>query len=227
MNITNEKKEKIISEHLLPEDEKIIFSSCDFHLGEEDKNFMSSSIPLTLKDKNFDKEGKYFILFYYDTDEQILKKWIDVSRSLPVPPVPPAPPAPPAYTLRCVNLDYQKKLRDTFINLTISNPFKWMKIKEENKSSFIIFYENTLPQEFYRDKIDIPRLDNFVGEINSRTVENIKSKKTKTFESLNFKEGYYKALEDGYPIPGIKKGYYYRVIDTGGKKYKFLEVTSS
>ena len=40
------------------------------------------------------------------------------------------------------------------------------------------------------------------------------------FDRIN----YFKALEDDYPVPGIKKNKYYKIVYIGEKEYKFLEV---
>jgi hypothetical protein len=214
-------EEKIISNHLLLESDKM-FSECDFHIGEKDENHMTSSIPITLKNKNFDKEGPYLILFYYDDNEPVLEEWKKVFSN---------PFISPYLNLKCVNLDYETKIYDTFKNLSISNPFKWAKIKDEEKKYFVIFYLDTLPQEFYKGILEptviISQYNDFQNKFQVSTssrIKEIKDQKTKIFESLRFKDNYFKALEDDYPVTGIKKNKYYKIVYIGENEYKFLEV---
>ena len=142
--------------------------------------------------------------------------------------------------IRCVNLDYEKKLYETFKNLKISNPFHWAKILNDRKEYFVILYLNTFPVEFYTDEITEEKIkekyfagneDNyynkFILDTSDEAIEYINQKKKerfRVFDDLQIKGNYFRALEDDQPVIGLKKGKYYTIINKGGDVFEFIEV---
>tara|TARA_R110002096_G_scaffold114844_1_gene248945 strand:+ start:543 stop:1280 length:738 start_codon:yes stop_codon:yes gene_type:complete len=232
-------EENIIQKYIFPSRRDTVFKSCDFHLlnetEAENKQVTSSSIPITLKEKEQDKTDPYLILFYFNKHKPILEEWEKLENEFPVTEIyiDPTLVTPPQklkkIKFRTVNLEYEKQLYNTFKNLTISNPFQWAKIMKDNKNYFSIFYLNTFPVEFYTSFIDIrdiekryykDRFDNYYARyINHRNklgfeyLENKKKEKFKAFDSLRLKGKYFKALEDDKPFSGIKKGRIYKIIE--------------
>ena len=227
----------IIQKYIFPDRKGTIFRSCDFHLVNENhnKDVTSSSIPVTLKELEDSKGEPYLIFFYFNKHKPLLQEWIKLGVEFPMieinldPSLVTSTRPLKKIKFKSVNLDYEKDLYHTFENLTISNPFHWAKIRNNNKRYFTIFYLNTFPVEFYDSEINIreiqeryykDRLDNYYARyINSKNmlgfdyIEKKKNEKFKAFDSLRLKGKYFKALEDNRPFPGIKKGKFYKVIE--------------
>lgn len=237
----------ILRNYLLLDDDYML-GECDFHLkGDElNKNHLSSSIPITLKEvtDGIVKKEEFFqphlILFYFNDDTEILKKWEKVLErkdtwsgitfnlegiSDPV--------TVPKINFKGVNLDFEKRIYDNFKNISTFNPFYWTRLHE--KSYFILFYNNTFPIEFYKDEItsdsikskyysdeDNNWLVNFSVDVNY--LNELKNNKFKVFDEKTFKGNYYQALEDNKPVPGIIKGKHYQVIKIGKDRFKFIEI---
>ena len=141
---------------------------------------------------------------------------------------------------KMINLDLEKNLYKTFQNLKLTNPFNWMKIKDNKKDPFVIFYLQGFPQEFYKEEVNFEKIKErymFDDNINWRKkyydsssdqykayYEQIRKDKTRIIDDMNLKDNYFLALEDDKPVAGIKKGKYYKIISLSGEEYKFIEV---
>ena len=126
-----EERDKIIRKHIFPKNADNCMGSCDFHLTkieEDHEKYISTSIPITLKTtEEKDLSDPHLILFYYDTQEEILKRWEEVIDDIKTnnfdtitvkdeegKDIVIEPPR-----LKSVNLSYEKKLLETFKNITI------------------------------------------------------------------------------------------------------------
>ena len=255
-----EEEEKIINKYLIPETEYYI-SECEFHLEDkkEEKNYLTSSIPgcLDLKDQN--NISPHLLFFYYNKDIEIFKIVYDLfqkisndgsgvsfnnfygdggtnidfsisgeeAKNIPI-------------NFKMVNLDLEKNLYKTFQNLKLTNPFNWMKIKDNKKEPFTIFYFNGFPQEFYKEEITYTKIkDRYMknndvnwneryGNLNSleyeRYYQKIRKDKTRIIDDMELKDNYFLALENDKPVMGIKKDKYYKIITLSNREYKFIEV---
>ena len=238
-------REKIIEKYLMPNsgNRDNILQSCNFHLDDEtekdNQRMISSSIPITIKENNemdlYNFEP-YLVLFYFNKHRNILEEWnklpffVQYNTGNDIFPIYP----------KCVNLDYEKKLYQTFKNLKISNPFHWAKILNDKKEYFVILYLNTFPVEFYTDEITEEKIkekyfkgpqDNYIEKfILDNSTEGIKyinqkkKERFRVFDDLQIKGNYFRALEDDQPVIGIKKGKYYTVINKDGDDFEFIEV---
>ena len=143
----------IIQKYIFPDRKGTIFRSCDFHLVNENhnKDVTSSSIPVTLKELEDSKGEPYLIFFYFNKHKPLLQEWIKLGVEFPMieinldPSLVTSTRPLKKIKFKSVNLDYEKDLYHTFENLTISNPFHWAKIHNNNKRYFTIFYLNTFP----------------------------------------------------------------------------------
>lgn len=263
-----QEEEKIINNFLLPSNKDHYYSECEFHLENEksDKVYLTSSIPgcLDMKNKDSYDPNPTLLFFYYNKDMPIFNKWYDVVKS-----VSPGGtsvfdfyqssgidiiyqslyPDGTAYNIeewtdpinfKMINLDLEKNLYKTFQNLKLTNPFNWMKIKDNKKDPFVIFYLQGFPQEFYKEEVNFEKIKErymFDDNINWRKkyydsssdqykayYEQIRKDKTRIIDDMNLKDNYFLALEDDKPVAGIKKGKYYKIISLSGEEYKFIEV---
>jgi hypothetical protein len=217
-------EDNILETYTFPYDTGLTLKSCDFHLKDEEKNnnLLTTSIPCTLK-----IFSPCLILFYFNKDKEILDKWQKLGTK-----------TPEDTTLnieqvefKCINLDYEKKLYGTFQNLSVSNPFRWLKIQGNNKRYFILFYLSSVPKEFYDGEIDLDAIsdeyysnDSNDGEKSTNYINKIKDEKFRIFDRLNLKENYFVALKNDYPTKGITKGKYYKIIEKKPGTYDFIEL---
>lgn len=253
-------EKQIIQEYIFPDnkDKDFILNGCDFHLEpEKNNNFITSCIPSTLKQESIIFSDKkylpYLILFYFNHHKEVLEKWQALGKSFPEnngiitldnsvtgPLLIPGQNQLQQINIRCVNLDYEKKLYSCFKNLNISNPFYWAKIRGEEKNYFILFYYNTFPAEFYYGPIDKTKIkekyykdgtDNYYSRflvsttpIGRQYLEKKKEEKFKVFDSLRLKGKYFKALEDNKPYDGIIKGKYYEIVEIKPGEFKVVQL---
>ena len=240
-------KEKIIQKYNLPNYTTNSLTSCDFHLNgekEQDNTLTTSScIPITLKEtEGKDMSDPHLILFYYENQERLMDKWEEIIEDIETDPYPSISfmigtcigISLVSPILKSVNLTYEKKILDTFKNLSLSNPFKWAKIFYEEERHFVLFYNNTFPIEFYQGELDKDiiqieyygtSLTNWYTRFEGTSyIDNKKDEKFKTFDHLDLKDNYFVALEDNLPVPGIEKGKHYRVIKGSGDIFEFAEI---
>jgi len=217
---------------MLPERENFIrLKDCDFNSTIDykdmidDEELKNSKIPGTLTDYH----NPMLVLFYYnDTRENILTEFYESSYGEDLEPgdetdfIFKEPDDEDVNNLKFkfayVNLDMETDILETFKEMTGLNPFSWCKIESDNntppnyqKYPFIIFYYNTLPQFMYE------------GTINSETIKlefknwrkeliKIENDELQKLKKINLtKEGYFTALENDKPIPGLVKGRTYWV----------------
>ena len=234
------------------------------------KVYLTSSIPGCLDMKNEGGYEPTLLFFYYNKDTPIFNKWYDIVKSISprgssfddfyiykpfisssgvdiyfasgdgfkrkilglMKDIP--------INFKMINLDLEKNLYKTFQNLKLTNPFNWMKIKDNKKDPFVVFYLQGFPQEFYREEVTYQKIKNRYmvttdnnwykkyydadGSKYKEYYEQIRKDKTRIIDDMNLKDNYFLALEDDKPVAGIKKGKYYKIISLSGEEYKFIEV---
>ena len=261
-----QEEEKIINNFLLPANKDHYYSECEFHLENQksDKVYLTSSIPGCLDMKNKGGYDPTLLFFYYNKDTPIFNKWYDIVKSVsfngpsfdrfykdgannilyqlsyPDGTTDDVEEFTEPINFKMINLDLEKNLYKTFQNLKLTNPFNWMKIKDNKKDPFVIFYLQGFPQEFYKEEVNFEKIkerymldnnDNWRKKYNDTTSdqykeyhEQIRKDKTRIIDDMNLKDNYFLALEDNKPVAGIEKGKYYKIISLSGEEYKFIEV---
>lgn len=217
----NGKKFKILPE----KDNFIRLRNCDFNILPERNNERTnpsnylkdftelSRIPCTLKKIT----NPILILFYYnETHEKILTEFYESSYGKDLQGGDEKDKLfenkDREFKFGFVNLDLEKGIEETFKSMDSKNPFAWADTRN-SKEAFILFYYQSLPQINYEGIVD----SNTIKEEFKNWRKELMELEVKEQDNKIPKDGYYKAMQDGYPDPEIKKGkvYWISVTKTG------------
>ena len=197
---------KLISNFKFPRGNDLIrLSECDFFINTP-KPGKISDIPTTLKENSsLDFGNPFLILFYYNNiSEEILENFSDMKETFTngVNWETKLNGNDQPFNFGYVNLEYEKKIDETFKKMSKFNPFYWTRNLNTEKEHFIIFYYHHYPQYFYH-KATVPAfvLSIFQGEKWLKRINNNDSNKLKKFrnhtEHVTLNEGYYQYIGEG------------------------------
>jgi hypothetical protein len=183
----------------LPSDGKILrLETCDFYLQGERNDSNVYQVQCGLKKIS----NPILILFYYNnTDQKILTQFFQASREENLD----KGRAEDNYRDRelterdlefrfgSVNLDYETSLFESFRNIEIGNPFKWLQIVGDKKYPFMVFYYQTLPQYMYEGRVTSQMITSEFRKWYQELMED----KEENRERKDFQDGIYMAVTDG------------------------------
>ena len=221
---------KLIGNFKFPRGNDLIrLSECDFFINTS-KSGKISDIPTTLKENSSLDSGKPFlILFYYNNiSEKILENFSDMKENFmnggnwetklngnnqP-------------FNFGYVNLEYEKKIDETFKKMSKFNPFYWTRNLNTEKEHFIIFYYHHYPQYFYyKDTDPALALSIFQGEKWFKRINNNDPNKLKKFrnhtEHVTLNEGYYQYIGEEGTIINVSVYEYGTNKATGTTTFEF------
>jgi hypothetical protein len=183
----------------LPSDGKILrLETCDFYLQGERNDSNVYQVQCGLKKIS----NPILILFYYNnTDQKILTQFFQASREENLD----KGRAEDNYRDReltekdlefrfgSVNLDFETSLFESFRNIEIGNPFKWLQIVGDKKYPFMVFYYQTLPQYMYEGRVTSQMITSEFRKWYQELMED----KEENRERKDFQDGIYMAVTDG------------------------------
>jgi hypothetical protein len=199
----------------LPSDGKILrLETCDFYLQGERNDSNVYQVQCGLKKIS----NPILILFYYNnTDQKILTQFFQASRNDDLD----KGKAEDNYRDRelterdlefrfgSVNLDYETSLFESFGDIEIGNPFKWLQIVGDKKYPFMVFYYQTLPQYMYEGRVTSQMITSEFRKWYQELMED----KEENRERKDFQDGIYMAVTDG------EKDYYSDFFKDEKKKF--------
>ena len=213
----------VINQHFLLNeipDKLLRLKECDINLVKDEKlKKEGSNIPLSLKKIS----QPYLILFYYNnTNEFILKRWTQIAENKID--IPGYKDQEDKIKLGFVNLDYEKKILESFEKVPRSNPFYWSKLKQDNEF-FVLFYYKTFPQYYYNGYINSFLIEQEFENWKDK-LRNSEDEKGTKFRNLSDRfvgdETLYKVVEDKKLIDEsgklftLKKNEIYKIIEGVG-----------
>ena len=199
----------------LPSDGKILrLETCDFYLEGERNDSNVYQVQCGLKKIS----NPILILFHYnDTDQKILTQFFQASREENLD----KGKAEDNYRDKeltekdlefrfgSVNLDYETSLFESFRNIEIGNPFKWLQIVRDKKYPFMVFYYQTLPQYMYEGRVTSQMITSEFRKWYQELMEDEEENR----ERKDFQDGIYMAVTDG------EKEYYSDFFKDEKKKF--------
>ena len=199
----------------LPSDGKILrLETCDFYLQGERNDSNVYQVQCGLKKIS----NPILILFHYnDTDQKILTQFFQASReeNLDKGKVEDnyrdkeLTEKDLEFRFGSVNLDYETSLFESFRNIEIGNPFKWLQIVGDKKYPFMVFYYQTLPQYMYEGRVTSQMITSEFRKWYQELMEDEEENR----ERKDFQDGIYMAVTDG------EKEYYSDFLKDEKKKF--------
>ena len=199
----------------LPSDGKILrLETCDFYLEGERNDSNVYQVQCGLKKIS----NPILILFHYnDTDQKILTQFFQASReeNLDKGKVEDnyrdkeLTEKDLEFRFGSVNLDYETSLFESFRNIEIGNPFKWLQIVRDKKYPFMVFYYQTLPQYMYEGRVTSQMITSEFRKWYQELMEDEEENR----ERKDFQDGIYMAVTDG------EKEYYSDFFKDEKKKF--------
>ena len=199
----------------LPSDGKILrLETCDFYLEGERNDSNVYQVQCGLKKIS----NPILILFHYnDTDQKILTQFFQASReeNLDKGKVEDnyrdkeLTEKDLEFRFGSVNLDYETSLFESFRNIEIGNPFKWLQIVGDKKYPFMVFYYQTLPQYMYEGRVTSQMITSEFRKWYQELMEDEEENR----ERKDFQDGIYMAVTDG------EKEYYSDFFKDEKKKF--------
>ena len=199
----------------LPSDGKILrLETCDFYLEGERNDSNVYQVQCGLKKIS----NPILILFHYnDTDQKILTQFFQASREENLD----KGKAEDNYRDKeltekdlefrfgSVNLEYETSLFESFGDIEIGNPFKWLQIVRDKKYPFMVFYYQTLPQYMYEGRVTSQMITSEFRKWYQELMEDEEENR----ERKDFQDGIYMAVTDG------EKEYYTDFLKDEKKKF--------